>query len=266
MQWFPNHKGLISGLAVAGFGGGAILVSSAATRLLEGGMDVLEVFRWMGWILGGVLAVAALLLASPRPPAGGPADSRAASRMRTAPFLLSLLGLFAGTFAGLLVIGHLTPIAERAGLSLAFAARAVSAFAVGNAAGRVAWGVGFDRIGFRAIPFSLAGLAVGLGLFSVARTPGLFMTAAVLLGFGFGANFVVYASALSAHFGLEAFPRLYPFCFLGYGVAGLAGPPLGCWMAERTGSYGPALLLGLAILLAAAIATTLGLRAFENAD
>jgi len=168
--------------------------------------------------------------------------------------------------AGLMIIGKLKPIVKSASDLAWFAPLCLAFLAVGNAAGRVAWGVGFDRIGFRAVPLSLAGLAVGLGLFSVARTPGLFMTAAVLLGFGFGANFVVYASALSAHFGLEAFPRLYPFCFLGYGVAGLAGPPLGGWMAERTGSYGPALLLGLAILLAAAIATTIGLRTFRPAE
>jgi len=264
MQWFPKHKGLISGLAVAGFGGGAILLSSAATRLLNGGMDVLEIFRWMGWVLGASLAICALLLTSPRPQSGHAAGGDW-SRMCTPHFRLATTGMFAGTFAGLLVIGHLTPMAVRAGLSLDLAARAVALFAAGNAAGRIAWGCIFDRSGHRAIPISLVGLAVVLMLFSVTRTTTFFMTASALLGFGFGANFVIYAAALSAHFGLEAFPRIYPFCFLGYGIAGLGGPPLGGWLAEQTGAYTPAILVSIALLVATAILTALGLRSVQPA-
>ena len=46
------------------------------------------------------------------------------------------------------------------------------------------------------------------------------MLTVVLIGFCFGANFVLYASAISRYFGTGAFPRLYPICF-GYGVAGV---------------------------------------------
>jgi len=41
MKWFPNRKGLVTGVAVAGFGGGAILLTAVAERLLNNGMDVL---------------------------------------------------------------------------------------------------------------------------------------------------------------------------------------------------------------------------------
>lgn len=254
MQWFPKNKGLISGLAVAGFGGGAILLSSVASSLLGGGMDVLIVFRWMGGVLGGILILAALVLASPdtvsvkKPPAGGDW-----AHMRTAPFVVSTIGLFAGTFAGLLIIGHLTPIAEKAGLTLILAAQSVSAFAVGNAIGRIVWGHWADRIGTKTIPLSLGGFAAALIVFSMAHMPWLFLLTAALLGFVFGGNFVIYASTLSAYFGTDAFPRLYPYCFLGYGIAGITGPPLGGFLAERTGSYLTPLIVSLIILL---IATT----------
>ncbi|HMA62058.1 MAG TPA: MFS transporter, partial [bacterium] len=46
MQWFPKHKGFITGVAVAGFGGGAIILSSVASHFLNAGMNVLIFFRW----------------------------------------------------------------------------------------------------------------------------------------------------------------------------------------------------------------------------
>jgi OFA family oxalate/formate antiporter-like MFS transporter len=257
MQWFPKRKGLVSGLAVAGFGGGAILLSSVAAACLSQGMDVLVFFRWMGFCLGGTLIIASLLLASPDGQTKKAALQGDWEHMRTAPFIISTLGIFSGTFAGLLVIGHLTPMAEQMGMSLLLAAESVSVFAIGNAIGRIAWGHGFDRIGVKAIPLSLGGFAAALILFSISRTPWLFLLATGLLGFGFGANFVVYASNLSACFGTDAFPRLYPYCFLGYGIAGLTGPPLGGLLAEHTGSYLAPLLVSITILLAGTALTTL---------
>jgi OFA family oxalate/formate antiporter-like MFS transporter len=265
MQWFPKHKGLISGLAVAGFGGGAIILSSIASHLLGNGMDVLQVFRWIAFIPGSMLVAAALLLASPEQPFRGTRFGGDWTHMRSAPFMVAFLGLFAGTFAGLLVIGNLTPIATGAGLSLELAAQSVSAFAVGNAAGRIIWGFLFDRTRYRTIPLSLGGFAAALILFKFSAAPWLFLLSAALLGFGFGANFVIYASALSTFFGVEAFPRLYPFCFLGYGIAGITGPALGGMLAERTGAYDSALLISTGIVVLVTVITTLSLRVYQKA-
>ncbi len=264
MQWFPRQKGLISGLAVAGFGGGAIVLSSVASRLLAGGMDVLQVFMWIAIVAGGLLLVAALLLASPDSVSRQPAPGGDGTRVRSLPFLLAAYGLFSGTFAGLLVIGNLTPMAIVKGLSMAAAAQSVSAFAIGNAAGRILWGHWFDRVSYASIPLSLAGLGAALILFGVVSSPALFIFSAGLLGFGFGANFVVYASTLSAYFGLKAFPRLYPIAFLGYGVAGITGPAIGGMLAERTGEYGAALGLSLAVVLLATLVTAWGTRVYRR--
>jgi OFA family oxalate/formate antiporter-like MFS transporter len=265
MRWFPRHKGLITGVAVAGFGGGAVILSSVASFFLGHGMDVLDFFGWVALVAGIVLFLAAMLLAVP----GDPAATRARSEqptdgMRSPPFLLCALGIFAGTFAGLLIIGNLTEIAVGNSLALRVAVQGVAAFAVGNAIGRITWGYLFDRIHYRAIPASLTSLAAGLMLLAVSRHAVLFLPVSVLLGFGFGANFVVYAAALTRYFGVDSFAKLYPVCFLGYGVAGITGPALGGYLADTTGSYIPALVLSIVLLVMATAVTWLGQGAFTR--
>lgn len=265
LQWFPKRKGLITGVSVAGFGSGAILLSSLATWGLDSGMDVLRIFAWVGAIAGTLLIMGALLLATP----GG--EKRVVSRqsvlsdVMTWPFLLCLFGIFMGTFSGLLVIGNLSPICLDAGLSLDMAAVAVSVFAVGNGLGRIVWGFLFDRFRYKTIPVSLASFGLIVLLLSAVGHTWLVMFSAGLLGFAFAANFVIYASALSSCFHVDSFPRLYPICFLGYGLAGVFGPGVGGHLADVTGHFHSALFLSSGMVAFAASVTAIGLRVFQPA-
>lgn len=264
MLWFPRRKGLITGIAVAGFGGGAIILSSVAAHVLGSGMDVMRFFMWLGMIAGALLLVSSLLLDMPEHTKSATVPPSASSELFTRPFLICLLGMFAGTFSGLLVIGHLTPIVEEAGLSVERAALAVSIFAAGNAAGRILWGFLFDRIGYRSIPASLGWFAAALLLISCTHHVGIILACAAGLGFGFGSNFVIYASSLSSYFDVASFPRLYPICFLGYGLAGITGPGIGGYLADTTGSYHTAIYLSIGLLAVAVWITGAGLKAFHT--
>jgi len=139
----------------------------------------------------------------------------------------------------------LSPILFDAGLSERQAAAAISIFAVGNGIGRIVWGRLFDRRGFSTIPLSLWGLGVFAGVLLLPVSPVVLFVAIGAAGFCFGANFVLYASAVSRCFGLACFPLLYPVCFLAYGVAGLIAPGLGGFLADVTGSF--RLSIGLCI-------------------
>ncbi len=252
MKWFPRNRGLVSGVAVAGFGGGAIVLSWLADGLMVGGgMDVLGVFRVVGLVLGAVAFVGAMGLSEPKH--AGEATGKAPAHLRapfsSRPFRLICLGMFAGTFAGLLTIGNLSPLMEKLGVEHALATWSISLFAVGNAVGRIAWGQVHDRLGSRwTIPLSLACLGLGLLLLLLHLSPAVLLPVVFLVGAGFGACFVVYASSLAEYFGVEQFARLYPVCFLGYGLAGLTGPPMGGWFADATGSYRLAVLLSVALV------------------
>ncbi|MGC9313931.1 MAG: MFS transporter, partial [Sediminispirochaetaceae bacterium] len=65
MKWFPDRKGLITGITVAGFGGGAVILSTVAGVFIDSGVDVLVFFRWMGFVLGAVLIIAAQCMFEP---------------------------------------------------------------------------------------------------------------------------------------------------------------------------------------------------------
>jgi OFA family oxalate/formate antiporter-like MFS transporter len=265
MQWFPDKKGLITGVAVAGFGGGAVLLSNIAQRALEADITVLSIFHYIAWIAGAVLILCSLVLDIPEK------DSKDTSNqpeltpgLWNPQFGLSVLGIFSGTFSGLLVVGNLKPLAMSFELSSATAAIAVSIFAAGNATGRVLWGFLFDKIHYRAIPYSLCCAAFALLLLSFSQNPYLFMFSTALLGFSFGGNFVIYASALTKYFGVEVFPKIYPFCFLGYGIAGVTGPATGGALADSTGSYMWSLGISFSLCTIAACILFSLLHHFEN--
>jgi len=260
MQWFPEHKGFITGVAVAGFGGGAIILSSVASHFLNAGMNVLTFFRWIAIIPGAMLILSSSVLAVPSSESREKELGSDKATLLSKPFLINLFGIFVGTFAGLLIIGNLSPITIDSGFSQKIAATTVSIFAVGNAIGRVTWGYLFDKFNYKTIPLSLGGFAVFLLLLKLITSSSiLFLILAAFLGFHFGGNFVIYASSISRYFGMEAFPRLYPICFLGYGFAGITGPAIGGFLADSTGSYDLALYLSIGMLAVAAVITALQL-------
>lgn len=271
MKWFPNNKGLVTGVAVAGFGGGAIVLSFVAQYLLvDAGWDVLRVFRLVGLAFGGVAILASLFLSEPEEQAESHRRDEAKtegikSLLFSKPFILLSLGMFAGTFAGLLTVGNLKPILLRSGLTSEAATLGISIFAIGNAIGRILWGQIHDKLGVRlTVLFSLA--CLGLALAPLATNlPAFYMLAAVAIaGAGFGACFVVYASSIVKFFGTSLFSHLYPICFLWYGVAGITGPGIGGRIADATGTFTFGIVAGVAIVFIALFIIAFGLSKKEE--
>lgn len=237
VRWFPERKGLVTGIAVAGFGGGAIMLAEVAETLLSGGWDPLRLFRALGIFFWVWLAACALALRFPGSITASEAPVSGPALWRDPRFRRLFAGMFCGTFGGLLAIGHLKPIALTAELSSQAGALAVAGFAAGNAIGRIVWGSLHDRIGSRLVPISMGFLGfVLLGLLD-SGVAWRFVGASLVAGFGFGSCFVLYAAETAAVFGVGQVPRVYPKIFLAYGFAGITGPLLGGWLYDLTGEY-----------------------------
>ena len=235
--WFPKRRGLAMGAVVAGFGSGAALLTAFSVYLLDAGYNVLAVFRFIGLVYGSVICCAACVLRQPdhHIEASNTAllDRRAILRDR---FFWGLAaGMFSGTFAGLLVIGNLKPMALAAGIPVNTALAGVSAFAAGNAFGRIVWGWAADRWGRKTIFASLGALAVALAA-AATDNPDAFLFASGAVGFGFGACFVVYAAQVGVRYGSNAVEIVYPKVSLAYGLSGIAGPWAGGMTYDLTGS------------------------------
>ncbi len=262
MKWFPDKRGLVTGISMAGFGGGAVLLAGLAEHLLSQGVHVLMVFRWIGIGYGVALLVASGMLSFPDAGKGvRPRRAPVAKALLRDPFFLSLvLGMFCGTFAGMLVIGNLKPIGLAAGISAVSASAAIGAFAIGNASGRIVWGWISDRTDHRMIPVKLAALGLPLALLAWMNSPTPFIVVSFAVGFGFGACFVLYAAQVAVRYGLARVGGVYPIVFLAYGVAGLVGPVLGGWLYDTTASYTPAIAVSCGVVAVGFVGSILLLR------
>ena len=267
VKWFPKHKGLVSGLAVAGFGLGALIFSSKTLIGAVGFIEEYGIERFYAvhaLICGVVVILGALLLRNPptQPAATDPGPAAAVSGdatwqqlLRHARFYVIWIMFFSGAMAGLMVIGILKPFAgnqlveaaESAGTALANAARdqlllkgaaAVGILAIFNAAGRVVWGFVSDWIGRTAamfLMFTLQGVTL-LFLITLDSESQLAVGAACV-GFNFGGNFALFPSLTADLFGAKNLGANYGWVFTSYGVAGVIGIWAGNMALQKTGSY-----------------------------
>ena len=257
IKWFPEYKGLITGISVAGFGGGAIILSRLVKAMLADGVPVLQIFRIIGISYGIVVFLSALLFAVPES-----TRSAEVKKTQTIGELITdskvwalFLAMFAGTFAGLLVIGNLKPIGLNFGVSEVYATTAISFLAIGNMVGRVLWGYVSDKLGGRR---SVLLALVLLTLFTILILPGsqsniTFLFIPFLVGLGFGANFVLFATEVSQLYGVDKLGTIYPYVFLSYGFAGIIGPSAGGWLFDVTHSYTIPIILSAIICAAGAL-------------
>jgi OFA family oxalate/formate antiporter-like MFS transporter len=251
VKWFPDRKGLVSGLAVLGYGASAILVTTVAEALLDRGWNVLDIFGAVGAIFGPVVLLGLLLFLP------GPIEPSAAKTFRRRDlagdgrFWWMFLAFFTATVPALIFIGNLKKIAGFLGNTSVIASGAVVAMAIGNSAGRVVWGFVYDRLGGRrSALLSIASNAlIPAALLTLGGTAGGLLAVSFLAGFCYGGCFGIYAPETARIYGASVMGSAYPFVLLAHGIAAVAGPPIVGCIFDLTKSYTPGLLGGAAIAM-----------------
>jgi len=287
VKWFPDKKGMITGLAVAGFGFGATIWVKLAGSWFGGLIHTTNVFGLPGvqsvFVIYGVALALLVLLGSmvminppeDYQPAGwiqsdsdagaveGSVDFGAREMLRTPQFyMLWLVFVFTG-IAGLMVIYCIKLFGidalEFRGIAGAGAitGTAMAWYAIFNGLGRIAWGSISDRIGRRRAITIMAALqcVTMLMTYHVFITYGMvfgFITAAALIGFNYGGSFALFPAITADYFGNKKVGSNYGWMFTAYGVAGLAGPLLaGYFKDSAQGATQPSVWMAPFIIAAA---------------
>jgi MFS transporter, OFA family, oxalate/formate antiporter len=252
VKWFPDRRGLITGIAVGGFGAGALVTAPVATHLIQT-VGVLQTFAY----LGAAYALLGLLTAyfMQNPPAGWlpagwtPSTKLTAQRSAKEYTLKSALMtwqwwalwliLFLNTSAGISVISQESPIfQELAKVTVIVAAGMVGVVSIGNAFGRVFWAWISDII-TRRFAFVIMFLLQVI-LFWVLPT----ITSATLLTvlsfiilMCYGGGFGTMPAFTADYFGSKNVGPIYGLMLTAWGAASAFGPLLVANMRQATGTY-----------------------------
>src|SRR5712675_1784954 len=167
VKWFPDRRGLITGIAVGGFGAGALVTAPVATHLIQS-VGVLKTFAYLGIAFLVVTVAAGYFMQNPpegwTPRGWAPTASQVSQRssrdytlseaLRTWQWWALWLLLFLNTCAGISVISQEAPIfQELTKVSAVVAGGMVGVVSLGNAVGRVFWAWVSDLITRRATFF-----------------------------------------------------------------------------------------------------------------
>ena len=289
MKWFPDKKGLVSGLAVAGFGFGATIwvkVGGSWFGLVES-LGVQTVFLYYGIAFIAMVLIGSIWMVNPPEgyvpagyvppqPSSSKDDKQAVGADITWQTMLGKIAFWTiwlifvfGGMAGLMVIGTIKlfgidALQANAGMgemdAAAAAGTAMAWYAIFNGLGRIVWGKVSDNIGPKTAIFLMSliqGLLM-LTFYKVGTTPFMLAVYASAIGFNFGGNFALFPTATAQLFGAKNVGSNYPFVFTAYGIAGIAGPMLGGFVRESTGTFLMAFIpAGIVCIIGALLALTI---------
>jgi OFA family oxalate/formate antiporter-like MFS transporter len=231
IKWFPDNKGLISGISVGAFGSGSLLFKYVNAALISGAGVSAAFFYW-GVIVMALIVLGSMLLKEPvqvnqqanHGTLGNDYTVRQMLASKEAYMLFVIF--FAACMSGLYLIGIVKDMGvQLAGMDLATAANTVSAVAIFNTAGRIILGTLSDKVGrMRVISFTMLVTILAIAALSfVTLSHTLFFICVGAVAFCFGGNITVFPAIVGDFFGLKNHSKNYGIIYQGFGLGALAG-------------------------------------------
>lgn len=294
IKWFPDRPGLSTGMAIMGFGGGAMIASPLSNRLLQSfGASPTEAIVPAFVTLGIAYFVFMMLgvVTARVPPEGWTppgytperqqetgrrgrmqtaADVSADQALKTPQFWLVWTVLFCNVTAGIGILEQASPMIRDffPQLSAAAAAGFVGLLSIANMAGRFGWSTTSDYIGRK--PTYIMFLGVGAVLFFLVATVGstavaLFVVLNLVILTYYGGGFATVPAYLKDLFGTEQVGAIHGRLLTAWSAAGIAGPVIinvltGSQRAaglEGAAAYRLSLLVMVAVLVVGFVANLL---------
>src|SRR5712671_1385390 len=264
IKWFPDKRGMITGLAVAGFGAGALITAPVAERLIPS-VGLPATFGILGSAYLIAVLGSALFMKNPpegyHPPRwqptqtqqtqGAARDLSLGEALRTWQWYALWAMLFLNTMAGISIISQAAPMAQEiAKTSAARAAGLVGIISIANAAGRFLWAWVSDFIGRRQV--FLIMFVTQLVMFAVlsrAQSFTALAACAFIILFCYGGGFGTMPAYAADYFGSANVGSIYGLMLTAWGFAGVCGPTLIARVRQSTGHYTEALEIIAGIML-----------------
>ncbi len=258
VKWFPERRGLITGIAVAGFGAGALIAAPAAGKLMQS-VGLMPTFAYLGVAYGIVAVLAALFMQNPPEgwhPAGWQPTAAQLSQRCSRDFTLgealrtwqwwALCGLLSiNTMAGLSVVSQAAPIFQEIGkLSAVTAAALVGVISIGNGVGRVFWSWISD-LATRRVAFLTMFLiqAVLFWTYHYIASPTLLTIVTFIIVMCYGGGYGITPAFAADYFGPRNVGPIFGLMLLPWAFPAALGPLLFAYLRESTGGYTQALYL-----------------------
>ena len=252
LKWFPDKRGLITGVAVGGFGAGALVTAPIAQRLIAS-VGVLQTFAYLGVAYLIVVMGAGWFMENPPAgyaPAGWkPSETLVKQRtvedytlgraLATWQWWALWLALFLNTTAGISVISQESPMfQEIAKVTAVVAAGMVGVASIGNAVGRVFWAWVSDGI-TRRWTFVLMYVCQA-GLFWVMPNIGqatLLTVLTFIILMCYGGGFGTMPAFAADYFGASNIGPIYGLMLTAWGFASAFGPLLIAYLRQHGTSF-----------------------------
>jgi len=257
VKWFPDKRGMATGLAIMGFGFGALISSPIEAHLIVK-IGIANTFFTLGAIYFVVMISAAQYLA--RPPIDwqpkhlkqSTEENKTMPRMKkdivqmtaneavkTRCFWYLWLMLFINITCGIAVLAFASPmVQEIVGLSAAAAATMVGIMGIFNGGGRIIWASFSDYIG-RPNVYSIFFILQIMIFWLVPHTANaiLFQIMIFLIISCYGGGFAALPAYIGDIFGTKQLSAIHGYLLTAWATAGLVGPYIVGWTHDKTNSY-----------------------------
>jgi OFA family oxalate/formate antiporter-like MFS transporter len=252
VKWFPDRRGLITGIAVGGFGAGALVTAPVATRLIQS-VGVLQTFAYLGVAYLIVTMATGFFMQNPpdgwKPTGWVPSATQTRQRaardytlgaaLKTWQWWALWFLLFLNVTAGISLISQESPMfQEIAKVSAVVAGSMVGIVSIGNAVGRIFWAWTSDAI-TRRWTFVVMFL-IQVGLFWTLPTlssPSILTAVSFIILMCYGGGFGTMPAFAADYFGSKNVGPIYGLMLTAWGSASAFGPLLIAHLRQSSGSY-----------------------------
>jgi len=241
-KWFPDKKGLVTGMVVMGFGLGALLMSKVIAPALDVACQhqLPLVFAGIGLIVGTISLLAAACLQNPPDTPVASVNLAGIAPVWSRQFGLMWLVFFCNIVAGIAIISFQSPLLQdlwRGQNPAAAGATLIAVSSLFNGLGRLFWGGLSDRIGqlvtFRVM---LATQVIAFVALIFTGNPWLFGALICYVLLCYGGGFGVMPSFVLNTFGPVQMPVLYGCILTAWSAGGIVGPQMVALLKDRCGT------------------------------